>query len=313
MGNTDSQSETTVGFDKSQYSIGIGEDSQLKKLSKYCNDINVDETQIQFYRDNGYVVISGLLNEEQLEFWRSAVDNAVGYRGNDWRLPNKNPAPGPDDYYGMVFTQRVNLWMTDPTMREIVINAGKTIGKVACDLEGVNSIRLWHDQALIKEPFANPTSWHLDVPYWSFDSVHAISAWVALDDVYPDNGCMYFFPKTHKLVQEAYQKEGIFRGVGIGSNMGSLFKEFPEMLKLGPTISAPMKAGDFSLHSAMLAHSAQANMTPSRRRAMTFQMFPDGCKYNGKQNILTAKQVSKMKVGVTVLNDPDQNPVLFSY
>ena len=44
------------------------------------------------------------------------------------------------------------------------------LGKMAADLAGVEGIRIWHDQALIKEAWANPTAWHLDNPYWSFPS-----------------------------------------------------------------------------------------------------------------------------------------------
>ena len=47
-----------------------------------------------------------------------------------------------------------------------------------------------------KEAFANATSWHVDMPYWSFFSPHALSQWIALDDATKDNGCMYFHPST---------------------------------------------------------------------------------------------------------------------
>jgi len=273
-------------------------------------DLNVDESQIQFYRENGFIIIRGLLNEEQLNVWRNAVDNAAKSRGHVW-LPFNGQTRPSDNYYSRVFTQSVNLWTTDPVMKEILFHAGKTIGRIACALEGIDCIRLWHDQALIKEPYANPTSWHFDVFYWSFDSTHAISAWVALDDVDADNGSVYFLPKSHKVVEEAYKKEGRFRGTGIDPNMNALFYEHPELATLDAPVRGVMKAGDFSLHNGMLAHSAHANMTSGRRRAMTFQMFPDGCIFNGKQNILTTEQVSKMQVGVSVLDDPKQNPVLY--
>ena len=39
------------------------------------------------------------------------------------------------------------------------------IGEMAAKLAGVEKLRVWHDQALIKRPWANPTSWHLDTPF----------------------------------------------------------------------------------------------------------------------------------------------------
>ena len=66
-------------------------------------------------------------------------------------------------------------------------------------------MRLWCDQALIKQPFANPTAWHIDVPYWSFDSSHAISAWIPLDDATTENGCLYFMPGSHEVALKKYE------------------------------------------------------------------------------------------------------------
>ena len=48
-------------------------------------------------------------------------------------------------------------------MREIMLDG--RIGKMAAQLAGVDGIRIWHDQALVKKPWANPTSFHLDTPY----------------------------------------------------------------------------------------------------------------------------------------------------
>ena len=68
------------------------------------------------------------------------------------------------------------------------------IGKMAAQLAGVDGIRIWHDQALIKRPWANPTAWHLDTPFWSFSDRNAISIWVALDNATLENGCLFFIP-----------------------------------------------------------------------------------------------------------------------
>ena len=86
--------------------------------------------------------------------------------------------------------------MTDSRARELLLAAQAVLGRAACRLSGVDGMRVWHDQALYKEPWANATSWHLDVPYWSFDSAQAVSSWMALDDATLANGCMHFIPGT---------------------------------------------------------------------------------------------------------------------
>jgi ectoine hydroxylase-related dioxygenase (phytanoyl-CoA dioxygenase family) len=205
--------------------------------------------------------------------------------------------------------QRINLWQSNHRARHLLFESAKVFGKLACQLEGIERIRIWHDQALYKEAWANPTSWHVDVPYWSFDSVHAISLWVALDDATEKNGCMYFIPGSHKIIKKDYEERGEFKEIKIGKNMADVFQAFPEARSLR-SVAVPMKAGSCSFHSGMLIHGANANMTASRRRAMTVQMMPDGSRFNGKQNVLTNEQFKSLNFG-DMLDWKNQNPLLY--
>jgi ectoine hydroxylase-related dioxygenase (phytanoyl-CoA dioxygenase family) len=171
---------------------------------------------------------------------------------------------------------------------------------MTCQLAGVKAMRVWHDQTLIKEPFGNPTAWHLDNPYWSFDSRDSISVWIALEDATLSNGCMWFVPGTHRLAT--------YENVGIGPNMGDLFKLYPKMGEIDP-VAVPMKAGDCSFHNGLAAHGAGANMTRGRRIAMTCAYMPDGSTYNGKTNVLPPDYLATLKVGDVLRND-DWNPVV---
>jgi ectoine hydroxylase-related dioxygenase (phytanoyl-CoA dioxygenase family) len=265
----------------------------------------VTKDEISFYNENGYVIIEDFLNPEELEKWRSSVTEALIER-NGQKMPGKEIKIGEDDginkdadYYNNVFDQLLNLWQTNDRVKELMLN--ETIGKMAADLSGADGIRIWHDQALIKKPWANPTSWHLDTPFWSFSDRRALSIWVALDDATLENGCLFFIPGTHK--------QTTFENPGIGKNMGAIFNFYPQFkgLKSAP---APMKAGSCSFHNGLTVHGAHANMTPGFRRAMTCAYMPDGNVFNGEPNILTEEYVAKLKVG-DLLNDDAQNPLIY--
>jgi ectoine hydroxylase-related dioxygenase (phytanoyl-CoA dioxygenase family) len=253
--------------------------------------------QITSYRENGFIVIPDFLSPDELETWRHAVDEAVAHR--ERRRLAKSAEQSGDSYYDNVFIQRVNLWQDNEVMRPLMIDA--RLGKLAAQLAGVDGIRIWHDQALIKQPWANPTGWHLDNPYWSFSSRQAISIWVALDDATLENGCLYFIPGSHKTAT--------WDNVGIGQNIGDLFRAYPEWGKQ-QSAAAPMKAGSCSFHNGLTAHGAGANMTPGFRRAMTCAYMPDGSTFNGKQNILTDEQIARLKIG-DVIDDDSQNPLIY--
>ncbi|CAF3317568.1 unnamed protein product [Rotaria socialis] len=279
------------------------------------NSVTITEDDIKSYRENGYFVVPNLLSPSQLEQWRTIIFSAVNDRADaKYKFPTAGQGDSTNvdfEYYNNVFTQRINLWQSHNSVKQLLLESGSVIGKIAAELEGIDCVRIWHDQALIKEPFANPTAWHLDVSYWSFTSLHAISVWIALDDATLENGCMYFMPGSHKVTESRYYEENNeLAEIKIGKNLSDVFTTYPE-LKQSPTIAVPMKAGSASFHSGHLIHGAGANMTPSRRAAMTIQMMPDNMTFNGKQNVITDERMKELKIGVSVFNDDNFNPILY--
>jgi len=261
--------------------------------------------QIQSYQDNGFIVIGDFLSQEELEHWRKAVTTAVEERagikipGKDIRIGESDGINEDWDYYAKVFDQLLNLWQTNDEVKKMMID--DRIGKMAAQLAGVNGIRIWHDQALIKRPWANPTAWHLDTPFWSFSDRNAISIWVALDNATLENGCLFFIPGSHKLTS--------FDRITIGRNMDGIFEMYPQ-LKNMKSVAAPMKAGSCSFHNGLTVHGATANMTNGFRRAMTCAYMPEGNTFNGEPNILPDAYLKTLKVG-DPLNNDEQNPLIY--
>lgn len=261
---------------------------------------HVTPEEVAFYQENGFIILRDFYTPDEVEAWRTQVWNAVEQRGNLRILDGQPTANDSTDFYGNVFIQRVNLWQDHAGVRDLMLD--EHFGRIAADLEGVDGMRIWHDQTLIKQPWANQTSFHLDVCYWSFSSRHATSIWMALDDVTPQNGCLYFLPGSHKTAR--------FENVGIGPNMNALLAVYPEWRGIEP-YCAEMKAGDVSFHNGLTAHAAGPNMTPRLRRAMTCGFMPDGATFNGTRNILREDYFKSLTVG-DELNNDRQNPLLFS-
>lgn len=267
---------------------------------------SISDQQIEQYQREGFLLIEDFLAPEELEEWRAATESAVAERLEDARRASASGGmaggftnqTNPDEYYAQVFTQCVRLADTDEGMRRLMLD--ERLGEVAGRLAQVDGIRIWHDQALIKPPYGNPTAWHLDNPYWSFSSRDSISIWVALDDATLHNGCMWYLPGTHKSAR--------YDNVGIGVNMRDLFKHYPEWLKI-EAVPAPAKAGSAVLHNGLTAHSAGANMTPRPRRAMTCAYMPDGSTFNGQKNVLPQALFEAYRVGDVL--DSEWNPLIW--
>lgn len=250
--------------------------------------------QVQWYRENGFLVVENFLSSRELEHWRHTTDEAVSQR-----LESLKPDVD-DSYYSQVFTQCIKLADTHAGMREIMFDA--RLGEFVATLAGVDGIRIWHDQALIKPPFGNPTAWHLDNPYWSFSSRNSLSIWVALDDATRDNGCLYYLPGTHKTAT--------YENTSIGKHQADLFKIYPQWRQID-SVACPARAGTAVFHNGLTAHGAGANMTKGQRRAMTCAFMPDGEVFNGVQNVLPKSYFDTLQIG-DLLDDNTVNPLIWS-
>ncbi len=260
---------------------------------------SIDEHQITQFRDQGFLVIEGFLDNDELADWRTQVDEAVQQRlaASDQGLHNQND---PESYYARVFTQCLKLADTHAGVHRLMHD--RRLGRVAGTLAGVDGIRIWHDQALIKPPFGNPTAWHLDNPYWSFTSPDALSLWVALDDATQANGCMWYLPGSHRSSRA--------ENTSIAEDIAGLFKLHPSWREIEPSCAA-CPAGSVVFHNGLVAHGAGANMTNRPRRAMTCAYMPDGATFNGTQNVLPNDYFASLKVG-DPLNDAVINPLIWS-
>ena len=263
------------------------------------------QKQILSYQQDGFLLVEDFLNQEELSNWRQAVTEAIEQRGGQ-KMPGSVVKIGEDDginkdseYFSKVFDQMLNLWQTNNKVKQIMLN--EKLGAMAAELADWDGTRIWHDQALVKRPWANPTSWHIDTPFWSFSDRRALSIWVALDDSTYQNGCLYFIPASYRGTK--------LENPGIGKNMDTIFDSYPQF-KNTKSVAVPMKAGSCSFHNGLTIHGAGANMTNGFRRAMTCAYMPDGAVFNGIQNILSNEQVAKLKIG-DLLNDDTQNPLIY--
>jgi len=274
------------------------------------------DRDIASYRERGFLVIERLLDDEELDDWRAAVDEAIADRP-DRRVPHRRETPemvqsmAPEhrsgfEYYSNVFTQRMFLGRTSERMQTIVCD--ERLARLAADLEGVDAVRLWQDQALIKEPWGHPTAFHIDGPIFPFDTPHCVSLWVALDDATLSNGCLAYLPGTHA--------EQSMRNAAIGKDLGGLFRENPPWAGIEP-VFCPVPAGGAVLHNGFIAHGAGANMTHGRRRAMTIVYMADGATFDRADPTAwagafswTAEERARYRPGDR-LDDDEQFPLLY--
>ena len=74
----------------------------------------------------------------------------------------------------------------------------KKFADIACQLLGVDHVRLYHDQALVKKPSAQKTPWHQDYFYWPIDTEKTVTMWIPLHECSKEMGTMKFVKGSHR-------------------------------------------------------------------------------------------------------------------
>src|SRR6185503_6594918 len=147
--------------------------------------------QINFFRQNGFVKLKNVLSPEAIAYLNATISDEV-QRLNTQHLPLEER-----DTYGKAFLQIMNIWTKSEPVKEIVFS--KRLAKIASDLLGVSGVRLYHDQALYKEPGGGITPWHADQYYWPFASDRTITVWIPLQDTPAELGPLEFARGSHRF------------------------------------------------------------------------------------------------------------------
>ncbi len=213
------------------------------------------------FRRDGFVLVPGLLAQGELERFGAVIDATVRERTatDARRLEEKSR-------YEQSFLQCINLWEDAPAMRGLTFHP--RVCEAAATLLGVPRIRLWHDQALYKEPGGRETDAHQDQPYWPIVEADTVTAWIPLVDVDESVGCMGYVPGSHTM--------GLRRFVNIFFGEIENVLARPELGGAKP-VFVPAQRGDVLFHHGLTVHLAHANRSAQMRRVHTAIYFRDGC------------------------------------
>jgi ectoine hydroxylase-related dioxygenase (phytanoyl-CoA dioxygenase family) len=212
--------------------------------------------------EKGHVVLRDVADGLDL------VAHCESIRAATVRLMSEKRALEVRDTYGKAFLQVTNLWTKDEAVKQFVFE--KRFAQIAADLLGVRKVRLYHDQALFKEPGGGHTPWHQDKFYWPLDTDKMVTMWMPLVDIDEQMGSMRFASGSHV--------NGAVESVEISDESEEIFSRY--IAENGFAIDGPsqMKAGDATFHLGWTIHSAGANNSDRMREVMVIIYFADGAR-----------------------------------
>ena len=218
-------------------------------------------SQVRRFRRDGHVFLPQLLPAEALAPFRDAIVATANAHVAETR------ALGERDTYGKAFLQIFNLWTLDDTVRRFVL--APRFAAVAARLLGVHALRLYHDQALFKEPGGGITPWHQDQHYWPLDGSdhHLVDA---AGGRRREHG--------HDAVRLRRARRGAYRPRRHLRRIAGVLRELRGKGGFPISRERTARAGDASFHAGWAPHRAPPNTSTTRRDVMTVIYYADGAR-----------------------------------
>lgn len=208
--------------------------------------------QIRQFCADSFVKLPGVLTPGAVERLRARLrrllDEAV------------DPAVG--------FQSRELMWLEDGLVRAAVLSP--RIGGISAALLGTRQVRLYHDNALSKEPGAGRTPWHYDAHHFPLDSPDVLTAWIPLQPTPREMGPLAFARGANigRLLEGlAFDKHGTSYDRGVSETFRAQAVQVED---------GPFAAGEVSFHRANCFHTAGANHTTAARVVLATTYFADG-------------------------------------
>ena len=225
----------------------------------------VAEQQVaQFWRD-GFIILRGVLERAEVQAYGAVIREAAMRR---FAAREMRPAA-----HG-AFLQTLGLRFDSVGVRRFCL--APRFGAIAARLLQVPAVRIFHEQALFKQPGGTDSHWHQDQYYWPLATDRSLGLWMPLQDCSREMGSIRFVRGSHRF--------GDLGGQQISDESADHFDRFIEREGLEVYQTEALAAGDCTFHLGWTVHGAPANHSSDMREAMIVTFYPDGTRVDTLSN-----------------------------
>ena len=154
----------------------------------------ISAADIESYRTNGYLVVPGLVTEEEVEILRADATKVCRGGYDHEALPPTDPSLSDEE----VLSQFLCIHQPHK-ISEVVLESGVKHRGVAVALSQLigPDVKCMQSMLFIKPPSFQGAAWHQDEIYIPTRDRSLTGGWIALDDATEENGCMRAIPGSH--------------------------------------------------------------------------------------------------------------------
>ena len=210
------------------------------------NPQSLSRQQVEQFNQQGFVKGLRVYSEAQIDAIRDYFDDllarVIAEGGNSYSISTAHLSYGP-----------VYDILTHPPIVALVR-----------DILGDDVIG-WGSHFFCKMPGdGKAVAWHQDASYWPLTPSKALTVWLAIDKADLANGCMKFIAGSHHFGHLTYRESS-------EADHNVLNQTIDDPEQYGEVVVDELEAGEVSIHSDLLLHGSEANLSDRRRCGLTLR------------------------------------------
>ncbi len=219
----------------------------------------LSEAEIRHYHDFGYVIPDYRLPQAIVEDIRAELEllllNNPHLTADSLFVPH-----APQNNLQGMKASNPQKWLQFARHNDILAMVTDLIG---------DDIILWGTTVFGKPAHTGKaTPWHQDGQYWPIRPLASCSAWIAIDEVNTENGCMRVIPSSHKGSSVLKHHTNLGNDLTLNQELDK--DQFNEK----NAVDIILKPGQMSFHDINMVHGSRHNNSNKRRAGYVLRFMP---------------------------------------
>ena len=233
--------------------------SKIELKQELSSPYNISKYNIETFQKNGFIKLKNVLSPGAIQVLRCEILSLLRKTFTNYNESKKNR-----------FLSLEMMWLENTLIREFVLSS--RIAKICADLLSVKKVRLYHDNALVKESGCGRTPWHYDDHHFPLATNDVITAWIPAQAIPIEMGPLTFAKplEVYKLVKDIKFNEF---DTSYDRKINNVFKT--EQVSV---VEEPFELGEVSFHHNLSFHTASENKTTQSRIVLANTFFADGAR-----------------------------------
>jgi len=227
----------------------------------------LSEQDVDAFQKDGVVLVRGLF-ADHVQTLRAGIERNME---NPGPYASNNEKSGQT---GRFFDDYCN-WQSIPEFEDVIRNS--EAAQVAADLMKSNTVQVFHDHVLVKEPGTSmATPWHTDGPYYFVQGKQTVSFWSPVDPV--QEATLRMVAGSHTWEKPVLPTRWVSEESFFANEDDYMPIPDPDAEGMR-VLEWKMEPGDAVAFNFDVLHGARGNTSTTRRRAFSLRLLGDDAHY----------------------------------